>query len=124
MKVDVYRNLQDDCLSVRSREAEDYGTVVSYEQKVHVRDVQFVVQQAGQKKARETSRKNVHAFVRGVWDEGQKVLYGEPVTYDPFEYEHFVHVESELPVSSASRTAVTTEGVYATGLEFLTESTK
>jgi hypothetical protein len=124
MKVDVYRNLHDDCLSVRSRETEDYGTVVSHEQKIHVRDAQFVVQQAGQQKARENGCKNVHAFVRGVWNEESKVLDGEPVTYDPFEYDHFVHAESEEPVAKASRTAVTTKGVYATGLEFLTETTK
>lgn len=117
MKVDCYLNLHDECVSVRSRETESYGQVVSHEQKVHVADAEFVVQPAGREKCRETGTKNVHAFVRGKWDESEKVLDGEPVTYNPYEYDSFVHCESEEPVSGAECVMVAANGnVFAEGL--------
>lgn len=116
MKVDTYINLNDDCVSVRSREAEDYGCVVSHEHKVHLRDVEFVVQPAGRERCLDEGRKNVHAFVRGVWDETVTIVDGEYVTYDPFEYEEFYAPELNSYVTSADRAAVTRCGVYAKGL--------
>jgi len=124
MKVDVYRNVSDDCLSVRSREQEDYGVVVSHQQKTHLRDVEFVVQESGRKKFCESGRRRAHAFVRGIWDETVRVIAGEKVTYNPFEYEHFVHEQSGRAVAEAERTAVTTNSVYATGLQFVGKTTK
>lgn len=123
MKVDVYRNLNDDCISVRSRESEDYGAVVSHEQKVHISDAVFVVQQSGRQRVIESGQKNVHAFVRGKWDESEKVICGEPVTYNPYEYGHFVHEETEQPVASAELVAVTTGGVSANGLTYCADNT-
>lgn len=65
MRIDVYRNLHKDCYSVRSREPESYGKVIAHMETVYVRDATFVVQPAGQRRARETGIRNVHAFVRG-----------------------------------------------------------
>jgi len=117
MKVDVYVNLNRDCVSVRSRESEDYGTVVAHEPKVHLRDVEFVVQEAGRQKVVEQGVKNVHAFVRGEWDEKRNVVDGIYVTYDPFEYEQFYSPDVQSYVVSADRCAVSTAGVFATGVE-------
>jgi hypothetical protein len=117
MKVDVYLNLNEECVSVRSRESEDYGRVVAHKQKVHVSDAEFVVQPSGREKCRESGVKNVHAFVRGEWTESEKVVYGERVTYNPFEYDTFVHKESEEPVESADLVMVTAAGnISANGL--------
>ncbi len=120
MRISVYRNLNKDCLSVKCLVpgSDRYGIVVSHEQKVHIKDAEFVVQDAGRERARETSRRNVHAFVRGEWDDSQKVVCGEPVTYNPFQYEHFVHAESKEPVESAAVAAVTTSGVRANGITY------
>jgi len=122
MRVDVYRNLNDDCLSIKSRESGiRYGQVVSHEQKVHIQEPEFVVQPAGRQRARETRVRNVHAFVRGEWDEREKVLCGEPVTYNPFKYDYFVHAETKEPVASAELCMVSTSGVSAKGLSYLDE---
>jgi hypothetical protein len=116
MKVDVYLNLNRDCVSVKSRESGDYGIVVSHEHKVHLRDVEFVVQKAGQQKCREQKVKNVHAFVRGKWDENVTVHDGDYVTYNPFRHDEFYSPDLDAYVSSADRVAVTRKGVFAKGL--------
>lgn len=123
MRVDVYRNLNKDCLSVKCLipGSDRYGIVVSHEQKVHIQEPEFVVQDAGRQRARETGVKNVHAFVRGEWDDSQKVVCGEPVTYNPFEYDHFVHAETEEAVTSAETVAVTTNGIRAKDLSYHSE---
>lgn len=66
-RVDVYKNLNDDCLSILSRDtdSDDYGNVIAHADFVLLEDVDFVVQDAGQEKVRETGVKNVHAMVRG-----------------------------------------------------------
>jgi hypothetical protein len=97
MKVDVYRNLNKECWSVRSRETDNYGKVVDHTDTIIVVDAEFVVQPAGLKRTRETGVKNVHAFVRGIKESQQDYSdlldeWGEPiynVTYDPFKKDHF-----------------------------------
>lgn len=123
MRVDIYRNLNNDCLSVKCLVpgSDRYGIVVSHEQKVHIQSPEFVVQDAGRERARETSRRNVHAFVRGEWDENKKVVCGEPVTYNPFKYDYFVHAETKEPVASADLCMVSTSGVSAEGLSYRSE---
>lgn len=119
MLVDTYINLNKGCVSVRSRESEDYGRVVAHRPKIHVSDVEFVVQPSGRQRARESGVRNVHAFVRGNWDESQKIVSGQSVTYNPFEYDQFVHAETERPVESAEHAAVTSEGVWAVGVSYI-----
>lgn len=122
MKVDVYLNLHKDCVSVRSRETEDYGTVVAHRPKVHVKNVEFVVQEAGRQKVLETGRKNVHAFVRGNWDDNQTVISGTPIVYDPYEGSSFVERDSGRAVEGADLVAVTRNGVSATGVTYADET--
>lgn len=113
MKIDVYRNLNDDCLSIRSREPEDYGQVVAHKQKISVRDAEFVVQESGQQKCREEGVKNVHAFVRGEWDDTVTVLYGNYITYNPYKHDNFYSPDLDAEVEAADEVIVTTNGVYA-----------
>lgn len=70
-RVDVYRNLHadDDTESVsivsRDPKSPDYGNVVGHCQTIIIENPEFVVQESGQEKVRETGVKNPHAFVRG-----------------------------------------------------------
>lgn len=59
-QVRVYRNLHQDCWSVQYK-----GLVVYHAQTVHLKDVRFVVQQAGYERFLREGVKNVHAFVTG-----------------------------------------------------------
>lgn len=118
MKVDVYLNVNDGCVSVRSRETGDYGRVVSSPSKVTVADAGFVVQPGGWRKCRETGTKNVHALVRGEWNDAAKVNAGTRITYNPFEYYTFV-TEDGRPVVSAEAATITTRGVFARGVTYM-----
>jgi len=118
MKIDAYLNLHKDCVSVRSREQEDYGEVVVHRPKIHVSDVEFVVQPAGRAKARETGTKNVHAFVRGEWDDAKTVRHGTRVGYDPFGVGEFFEKESGRIVEGCDLACVTRTGVSAEGLRY------
>ncbi|AUO78990.1 hypothetical protein [Salinibacter phage M8CRM-1] len=115
-KVDVYRNLNKGGFSLRSRETEDYGTVWDVRNAVIVRDARFVVN-AGRERVRETGRKNVHAYVRGVTDPTEPVPTADTlrargyreVTYNPYEHDNFVFADDQTPIHDA-RMVVLTDG--------------
>ena len=65
MKVDIYRNLQKDCWSIRSREKSNYGRVVKHVNWALLENAKFVVSQAGRNRVLKEKQKNVHAVVRG-----------------------------------------------------------
>lgn len=117
--VDTYMNLNNGCISVRSRATANYGKVISHEDAVVIEDATFVVQPAGQQKVRDSGRKNVHAFVRGNWlPDADAEPERTEVMYNPYEYDHFVTVDHEQPVRAADTVAVTTSGVTAQGVCF------
>lgn len=116
MKVDVYKNLQQECISVRSREKENRGRVVKHTDEAKIRDVEFVVQPAGRQRVLQEERKNVHAFARGVLT--QRSPPDKPVrevTYDPYQYEHFVERRTENPIQTAEFAVVRPTGVKVYG---------
>ncbi len=119
MLVDVYRNLNDECLSIRSREPEQYGTVIDHRDFVVVDDVEFVVQPAGRERVREEERKNVHAFVRGrlADDQSWRPNNAVEITYDPYRFDTFVTTSEYDSVSSADHVVVSPNGVRAVGVE-------
>jgi hypothetical protein len=114
MKVDVYRNLNKDCFSVRSREKEDYGKVNHYADLVVVNDVEFVVQDSGYERFEETQQKNIHAFVRGIMEESitfpamikkgiiNDLLNATKVYYDP-EYDDKFYTEHQGVIEEAQQ---------------------
>jgi hypothetical protein len=108
-KVDVYWNLHRKVWSVRHR-----GKVVAHLDKVALRDVEWVVQPAGNRRAREEQRKNVHAFARGrviPQEVGWVALRTHccwRVTYNPFQHESFVlHYDGETKVHASKQAWMT-----------------
>lgn len=103
MKVEVYFNLHKKCLSVRALEGDRKGRVIAHTDAVELFDVTFAVQPAGRAKVLREGRKNVHAFVRGIWvaPMGAEAWQTTPVTYNPYKYESFVNREDETPVTKA-----------------------
>lgn len=103
MKVDVYRNLSKKCLSVRFR-----GRVIAHVERIALRNVAFVVSEAGRQRVLRDRRKNVHAFLRGEWL-GPFEMYSLPpsitghadVRYDPYQYDHFHNLTADKPVRTA-----------------------
>lgn len=66
-KYRVYRNLHQDCWSVKCFEygSPDYNRVVYHAQEVFLEKAKYVVSYAGFEKVHKEKKKNVHAFVEG-----------------------------------------------------------
>ena len=114
MKVDIYRNLQKDCWSIRSREKSNYGLVVKHVNWALLENAKFVVSQAGRNRVLKEKQKNVHAVVRGnlvdcklekaPWP-WRVLLESTPlkrVSYHPYRKSTFFWADTEKSVKSSS----------------------
>lgn len=84
-RVEVYRNLHKGCWSVRHE-----GRVVAHLKSLTLAKCTFAVQPAGNRKVRETGRKNVHAFVRGQFLGTAEWELPYTVSYNPHKNTTFV----------------------------------
>lgn len=83
MKVKVYRNLRNKCLSVQYK-----GKVIAHVDSISLCGVTFKVSQSARKRVLETKQKNVHAFVCGtvIMSSLPKWMVKDSVTYNPYKY--------------------------------------
>ena len=122
-KIEVYRNLHKNCFSVRHK-----GKVVDYlydDEQLALTNVKFVVQPAGRAKVLRENKKNVHAFVRGVYvgfigfrsgpydRERDEMYFGKfedldfyAVSYNPYKSDKFVVKETGKPIESNSEALI------------------
>jgi hypothetical protein len=120
MKVFVYRNLHQNCWSVKSK---DTQRVIAHADEVQLSGVEFKVSQAGRERVLREKSKNVHAGLVGTLVDfdpigGKMPSYpgavfssdasaapgpSDPVsiTYNPYKYSHFVVRASEKAVATA-----------------------
>ena len=89
-KVDVYRNLNSDCWSVRQG-----ARVVCHTDYITLQNCEFVVQPAGRRRVLIEQKKNVHAFVRGYLCSPRESDYTpafswDYVKYNPYKSDSFV----------------------------------
>jgi len=104
--IDVYRNLGRECLSVKSRITDSYGLVIDHVDQIVVNDASFVVQESSRQRVVDEERKNVHAYVRGIWaktDEWDPTNEPIEVTYNPYQYDSFVECGTERPLDAAQQ---------------------
>ena len=99
--VEVYRNLQKGCWSVRQ------GGIVKYHTHyVFLRDASFKVSQAGRNRVLRDKKKNVHAVIRGTLASPLSVplaiesQYIE-VAYNPYKHHAFIRTDTEYSVRTA-----------------------
>jgi len=113
-RVDVYRNLHTGLWSIRHR-----GRVVMHASRVLLRDVRFVVSEAGRQRALRTGQRNVHAVARGVVAalEGPRpAALADRVTYNPFRGPDFVRVATWGTITAADRAFLGPRGgVFVSG---------
>lgn len=123
-RVFVYKNLHEDCWSVKDRQT---GHVVAHADRVELSDVELKVSEAGRDRVLKEQRKNVHAGVVGTLEtlvgEMKKMpsvsyRYGRkdvgeqavPITYNPYKYETFVVKANEQPVHRADAAVLEADG--------------
>ena len=94
-RVYVYFNLHKKCWSVKQS-----GKVVSHTNRIALRDVRYLVGEAGRQRVLATKTKNVHAGVSGyVVERVPNVPEVEfDVTYNPYKYDSFVDRVDHEPV--------------------------
>ena len=101
MKVDIYWNLNAkpaSVFSVKSRERDNYGIVVKYLKKGCIKDVEFVVQPAGQAWVRKNKRKKVHAFIRGVLVSRGSIKAEGRAMYSPYKTDTYIDLDTREEV--------------------------
>ena len=129
-KVAIYRNLQKNCLSIQSRERENYGLIMGYCKSIFIRRPKFIVREKSRLKVLEEGRKNVHAFIVGecytfivgecpslkLWSWLRDVKMGgnstTKVFYNPYKYSTFVDKDGN-PIHEARAVLVNTNYIQA-----------
>ena len=101
--VEVYRNLHTNTWSVRDAKLR---LVIDHPTKVLLKNVKFVVSEAGRSRVLQQRRKNVHAVVRGELVHLPATSPVSPawleVVYNPYKYSTFVFKSGEQPIFQAS----------------------
>ena len=122
-QVAIYRNLRKNCLSIQSRERENYGKIIGYCKSIFIKRSKFIVREKGRLKVLKEGRKNVHAFVVGLskdlkiwsWQDRDITMGGNPTTkvfYNPYKYSTFVDKDGN-PVHKARAVVVNTNYIQA-----------
>lgn len=103
MHVDVYRNLNSGCWSLRAKDGEHKGRVIAHADEVQLHGCALRVNQKGRQRVLMEKRKNVHAFISGFFYtfEVSKHFDLEPIRYNPYKMDRFETMEGE-PVSQCA----------------------
>lgn len=106
MRVEVYKSTTRTgrfrYWSIRAAEGADRGRVIARRAELMIHGPAFVVQPAGRERVRATGRKNVHAFVRGEFDESITPwlpVVGHPIAYNARKHDTFVLVRDGRDVA-------------------------
>lgn len=107
--VEIYRclNRKGKIYSIRQR-----GVVVAHTDNITIKNCTFVVNEAGKKKAIETSERNVHAFIRGFIEKRFRANSLLTVKYNPFSTHGFLCV-NRGSISKARYVVIDRTGVKA-----------
>lgn len=115
-RVFIYRNLRQDCWSIKALSGPHRGTVIAHAREWILSDCIFKVSQAGRARVLREARKNVHAGVIGTLDYmrctnstrvGRRIAVGgnlqraSKVSYNPYIYSTFIDLNTEKPVYKA-----------------------
>ena len=114
IEVDVYFNVTRKVFSIRQD-----GIVIAHRSNLFLTHSKFIVRESGQKRVRETGHKNVHAFVRGMWDQKdyhtfKDLLLWRRVSYNP-KRDDFFMVQNKFDPSKYEE--VKRDFTYAVALE-------
>ena len=114
IEVDVYFNVTRKVFSIRQD-----GIVIAHRSNLFLTHSKFIVRESGQKRVRETGHKNVHAFVRGMWDQKDNhtfkdLLLWRRVSYNP-KRDNFFMVQSKSDPSQYEE--VKRDFTYSVALE-------
>lgn len=96
-------HLHKRCFSIRHAKTRK---VIGYKDRIVVQHVQFIVSESGRQRVLRERRKNVHAYVRGVFENKlQNIRFNDynfrGAYYNPYSAATFVDVETKEPIAYA-----------------------
>jgi len=115
IKTEVYFNLHRKMLSIRVN-----GKVMAHAPAITLDNPTFHVSEAGRQRVLKNKRKNVHAWVRGDWDNYLRTAISQvipensvEVTYNPYKYSTFVLAKDGSPIKNARYVAIYGKRIFA-----------
>ena len=105
-------HLHKRCFSIRLASTRK---VIGYADKVVVRDVGFLVSSSGRLRVLRERKKNVHAVVRGRYEQQEQILTPQQwreAYYNPYQVEGFVDRETREPIQFADMAMCENGKVY------------
>jgi len=113
--VEVYFNLHKKCFSVRDRKTR---RVVAHTDSISLKNASFHVSEKGRDRVRAEKRKNVHAFVRGLYKELDWSTNSQwfKVKYNPYEYDRFYSEDLNNYVDEAYCVSLNKGTILASGI--------
>lgn len=107
-KVRVYFNLHKHCYSVQDTKT---GRVIAHVESINLIDAKFVVRESGRQKVLREKRKNVHAFVVGIWEKSSCKKLKTKVRYNPYIRGEFF-TDNGIAVVKADLVSLIPEGIF------------
>ena len=110
----VYKNLHKNCYSIKQD-----SLVVAHAERLCIRDVTFIVSEKNRQKVIETKQKNVHAFIKGLYETSgmgttaSKNDLPVEVYYNPYKTDSFVNKQSDTKLKGARFVIADQSGVRA-----------
>ena len=108
LDVEVYRNLNKGCLSIRCK-----GYVVAHLESITLEDVRFKVSASGRARVIREKRKNVHAVICGrvASLEGTLQPHHIKVRYNPYIRGEFFRVDDNQGIQKAKQAVIGSSGI-------------
>ena len=99
MKIRIYFNLHRKLFTVQHMTAKGWR-VLRHAAEIHMHFPRFKVSEAGRQRVLREKRKNVHAFIEGIFTAPITVFAEdmEQVTYNPYKTDSFVIRDTGIPV--------------------------
>ncbi len=88
------------------------GKVIAHRDIVTLKDVRFIVSQAGRNRVLKEKKKNVHAFAEGIIVENGDSEKKEQITYNPYKFQYFYYKSDESIALIADKVVLENKKIF------------
>ena len=108
-RVRVYWNLHKNIWSIMKK-----GKVIGHRDTILLKDVRFIVSQAGRNRVLKEKKKNVHAFAEGIVIDNYEYNRLDQITYNPYKFPYFYYKRDESIALIADRVVLENKKIFTT----------
>lgn len=106
-RVRVYWNLHKNIWSIMKK-----GKVIGHRDTILLKDVRFIVSQAGRNRVLKEKKKNVHAFAEGIIVENGDCKKKEQIIYNPYKFQYFYYKSDESIALIADKVVLENKKIF------------